>query len=128
MMEKMYDLAWKIDGDTVNLEQDGGCEGGIRVDVHISQLRLIAERAGLLSPMPAVAWPRGFKQRLLRLQTDVGYLAGDVWMDEICGRLSDGLAYRIGMTAALDTINGLLLDTGIMPDTDGADSPEAVRG
>ncbi len=127
-MNRIYDLAYKIDGDTIRLEQDAGCGEIHTIDLHTCQLRLLAESAGLLSPAPAVAWPRGFKQRLLRLQTDVGYLAGDVWMDEICNRLSDGLAYRIGMTAALDTINDLLLDTRIMPDTDGANSPEAAGG
>jgi len=121
MSEQFYDLHFKQLCDrTIRLEQkDYGGESCV-IDLHPCQFRHIAERAGLLSPAPAAAWPRGFKQRLLRLQTDVDYLAGDVWMGEICERLGDGLAFKIGMIAVLDTINDLLLDTGITPDTGGA--------
>lgn len=126
MSARMYDLAWQIEGDNIRLTQDNGCGEVSTVDLHPCQLRLLAERAGLLSPAPAVEWPRGFERRLLRLQTDIGYLADDVWVVEICERLSDGLAYRIGINAALDTINDLLLDTGILPDN-GENDDEATR-
>lgn len=48
MMEKMYDLAWKIDGDVIRLTQEDGCGESSVVDLHTSQLRLLAERTGLL--------------------------------------------------------------------------------
>jgi hypothetical protein len=117
--EQFYDLSFEqLDDGTIRLEQKDYCGETYLIDLHPSQIRHIAERSGLLTPAPAVSWPPGFKQRLVRLKTDVGYLADDIWMGEICNRISNGLAYKIGMTAVLDTINDLLLDAGITPDTD----------
>lgn len=48
MMTKIYDLAYEINGDTINLEQDLGCGEVSRVDLHPIHLRLLAEEAGLL--------------------------------------------------------------------------------
>lgn len=48
MMDRMYDLSWEIAGDTIQLEQDAGYGEVSRVDLHTCQLRLLAERAGLL--------------------------------------------------------------------------------
>lgn len=120
MIEHMYDLGIEIlDGGTVRIEQEAGSlEGAVVIDLHPAQVRLIAERAGLLAPAPAVAWPRGFEGRLERLQSDLSYLASDIWLDEITERIGDGLAYRIGLTAALDRLNDLLLDAGILPDVE----------
>lgn len=115
--EQFYDLSFdQLDDGTIRLEQKDYSGESYVIDLHPCQLRQVAERAGLLSSAPVVAWPRGFKQRLTRLQTDVEYLADDIWLDEIYERLSNGLAYRIGMTAVLDTINDLLLDVGITSD------------
>lgn len=117
--EQFYDLSFgQLDDGTIRLEQKDYCGESYIIDLHPCQLRQVAERAGLLPPAPVVTWPRGFKQRLLRLQTDVDYLAGDVWMGEICERLGDGLAFKIGMTAVLDTMNDLLIDVGITQDID----------
>lgn len=122
--EQFYDLSFEqLDDGTIRLEQKDYCGESYTVDMHPCQLRHVAERAGLLTSAPVVAWPRGFEQRLLRLQTDVDYLAGDCWLDEICKRLGNGLAFKIGMTAALDTINDLLIDVGITHDADDACKP-----
>jgi hypothetical protein len=119
--EQFYDLSFEqLDDGTIRLEQKDYCGESYIIDLHPAQLRHIAERVGLLLPAPAVAWPRGFKQRMVRLQADVDYLAGDVWMGEICERLGDGLAFKLGMIAVLDTINDLLLDTGITSETGSA--------
>lgn len=48
MTDRMYDLAWEIEGDNIRLTQDTGCGESSVVDLHACQLRLIAERAGLL--------------------------------------------------------------------------------
>lgn len=84
MMEKMYDLAWEIDGDTITLEQDGGCEGAIRIDLHISQLRLLAERTGL---QPVASAPQqhaasaedGDAMHSLQVETDSD---GMIWVEQ----------------------------------------------
>lgn len=48
MSARMYDLAWQIEGDNIRLTQDNGCGESSVVDLHACQLRLLAERAGLL--------------------------------------------------------------------------------
>lgn len=47
MMTKIYDLAYEINGDTINLEQDLGCGEVSRVDLHPMHLRLLCAEAGL---------------------------------------------------------------------------------
>lgn len=66
--EKMYDLGieFSANGD-VMLEQDAGCGERAYVQLHPCQLRLIAERAGLIDP-DAQALPRGLLRRLERLR------------------------------------------------------------
>ena len=47
--EKMYDLGIELlDDGNINLEQDAGYGEMSRITLHPSQLRLIAERTGLL--------------------------------------------------------------------------------
>jgi hypothetical protein len=48
MMTKIYDLAYEINGDTINLEQDMGCGEVSRIDLHPVHLRVLAEAAGTL--------------------------------------------------------------------------------
>lgn len=48
MMTKIFDLAYEINGDTINLEQDLGCGEVSRIDLHPIHLRLLCAEAGLL--------------------------------------------------------------------------------
>ncbi|MBA3773996.1 MAG: hypothetical protein H0X13_16345 [Ramlibacter sp.] len=50
MMTKIYDLAYEVNGDTINLEQDLGCGEVDRITLHPIHLRLLAECTGLLAP------------------------------------------------------------------------------
>ena len=47
-MEKIYDIAYEIDGDTINLEQDIGHGEVHSVALHRIHLQLLAEKMGLL--------------------------------------------------------------------------------
>lgn len=47
MMTKIYDLAYEINGDTINLEQDMGCGEISRIDLHPMHLRVLCTEAGL---------------------------------------------------------------------------------
>jgi len=47
MMTKIYDLAFEIEGDEINLEQDVGCGEVHQVTLHRIHLRLLAEKSGL---------------------------------------------------------------------------------
>lgn len=52
-MEKIPDLAFEIDGDSINLEQDAGCGDVDRVTLHRIQLLHLAQRMGLVQEMSA---------------------------------------------------------------------------
>jgi hypothetical protein len=47
MMTKIYDIAYEIDGDNIDLEQDVGCGEVHRITLHRIHLRLLAEQSGL---------------------------------------------------------------------------------
>jgi hypothetical protein len=70
MMTKLYDLAFEINGDTINLEQDMGCGEVSRIDLHPMHLRLLCAEAGLFKG-DADAWREVEKlSRRIRLLTD----------------------------------------------------------
>jgi hypothetical protein len=48
MLTKLWDLAYEIDGDNIDLEQDMGCGEVARVTLHRMHLRHLAEQAGLI--------------------------------------------------------------------------------
>lgn len=69
MTEIMFDLTFdQLDDGTIRLEQRDYCGGSVIIDLHPAQLRLLAEKAGLLAINPPAAWPRGFLRRLERLR------------------------------------------------------------
>lgn len=115
MMEKIFDIAFEFNGDYIELEQDAGCGEVNNISLHITHLRLLAERAGLLTSIPEPTLPAGLVRKLIRLKNDASYYAADCWMDEIGERISDGLAYRLGMTAVMDLLDDILFDIDITP-------------
>lgn len=72
MTTKIFDLAYEIDGDDVNLEQDMGCGEVHRVTLHRIHLRMLAEKAGLLVPASNIEadWIIARLSRQLRLLAD----------------------------------------------------------
>jgi hypothetical protein len=46
-LEKMFDLAWGIDGNTISLEQDCGIGEVHRIDLHSIHVRLLASELGM---------------------------------------------------------------------------------
>jgi hypothetical protein len=67
--EKMWDLGVEVLADgQINLEQESGCGEMVRITLHPMQIRLLAERSGLLKQVPAATWPRGFHRRIERLR------------------------------------------------------------
>lgn len=66
--ERIPDLGVDILEDgSINLEQNTGCGEMAYVTLHPCQLRLIAERAGLLKPPATAELPAGLIRRLERL-------------------------------------------------------------
>ncbi len=66
--ENMLNLKFEFrDDGSVNIMQDM-CGNEDYVLLHPMQLRLLAERAGLLDPAPPATWPRGFQRRVMRLR------------------------------------------------------------
>lgn len=64
-MEKIYDLAYEIDGDTISVEQGGGFGEVDRVHLHRVHVELLAGELGLLHGEPD-AWRkvRSLERRL----------------------------------------------------------------
>lgn len=108
--EHMYDLRIEpLPGGGLRLEQEAGSlEGAVVIDLHPAQIRLLAERAGLLATSTSPAIEKRVLARFERLLIDVEYLAGDIWLDEIYERLGDGLAFRIAMVNAADELRDLV--------------------
>lgn len=117
MSGQFYDLSFEqLDDGTIRLEQKDYCGESCVIDLHPCQLRHIAEQAGLLSPAPVVAWPRGFLRRVERFHIHLAELADFLAsvpsyppqseMDEDEARARD----------LLGELDDLLTDFGILPD------------
>lgn len=118
-MEQMFDLSFdRMTDGTIRLYQSDYAGESASIDMHPAQLRLIAERVGLLTPANVPAWPEGFQRRLERLRERLAYLAAPCWLNEIIDRLDDGLAFEVGLTAALDDLEDLLIELPL--ETSGA--------
>ena len=48
MMMTIPDLAYEVNGDTINLEQDSGCGEKVYVSLHRSQVALLAAEMGVV--------------------------------------------------------------------------------
>lgn len=103
-LTKLLDLAFEIDGDTINLEQDAGAGEVHYVTLHSLHLRMLAEQAGLLpardgnchSDSMANAWQaqatrlarqlRRLSERIDKQHTQLLYIAekGRECVDEEC--------------------------------------------
>jgi hypothetical protein len=69
MMTKIYDLAYEIDGEIINLEQDMGCGEVSRVDLHPIHVRLLAEQIGILAPSSNIESDRTIARLCRQLRT-----------------------------------------------------------
>lgn len=101
--ESIPQISFAVDGDIIHLEQDVGCGEVDRVDLHRLHLAHLCKEAGIVAVVDQ-EWTR---ERILRLAQDTRYVADGLWLDEICERLSDGLAYRIAMTTLLRDVEDL---------------------
>lgn len=131
MKTELPDLKFEIrDDGTVDLEQ--GWAEPTFVTIHSSQLRLIAEHAGLFNGTPH-RMTGSIHRRLLELQSDLRYFTDhDLWLTEIAERLGDGLAFQIGASAMRSAIDGIIADLGLVPldaepEQEPAESPEPAQ-
>ncbi len=113
--QHMYDLGFEFNDDgNVSLEQDSGCGEVSRIDLHPCQIRLLAERAGLLAAPDPKLLDRLSERRVERLRTlaerfdelDSGY------RDEIIDRCGAGLEIALHLRAIGALIDDLLEDVG----------------
>lgn len=117
-LERMHDLSIEAlpDGG-IRLEQSAGSLGEPAViDLHPMQVRLIAERAGLLAPNPVPTWPRGFIRRMERLRdaaSELYSLLASVPSFPPGGSPTDDV---IAAERLLDAFDDLLADFGIASD------------
>ena len=56
MLTKIYDLAFEVEGENIQLEQDAGCGEVNRITLHRTQVALLAEQMGVVrAPLDAEA-------------------------------------------------------------------------
>ena len=48
MLTKIYDLAFEVEGENIQLEQDAGCGEVSRITLHRTQVALLAEQMGVV--------------------------------------------------------------------------------
>jgi len=118
-MDSMLELSFDIDADGgIKLQQTEGCEHWNTVQLHPCQLRLVAERAGLLAPVEAT--PEWVARRLGKLQTWAASLhsmlqEGDAEPITAAARadfLADGIGDLLAeLSPAADTSKGVPLPT-----------------
>jgi hypothetical protein len=94
MMKKIFDMAYEVDGNCINIEQDAGFGEVNRVSLHPIHLRLLATEAGLMKG-DEDAWRRveALERRLLRLRNRVETL--DQWIAEDVGKEAPDLAMAL---------------------------------
>ncbi len=110
--ERIPDLEFAILGDGIfRLEQSAGAGETAIVDLHPAQMRLLAERAGLLPPAPRPTWPRGFTRRLYRLERRFCDLANEVLDDK---HVDNDTALRI--SGIHDELEDLMVDFEFLVD------------
>ncbi len=128
VVEHMHDLAIELQPDGhIRLEQEAGSlEGADTILLHPAQIRLIAERAGLLAPARPSAQHQQ-ERALRRLWCKLDLMAADCWLDEIVDRVGEGLAYRGYAHDAMDTLEGIMEDLGIaIPASVNEGTPEEL--
>lgn len=92
-MIKIYDLAYEIDGDAIELEQGAGCGDVSRITLHPIHLRMLAEKTGLLAPSMNIDAGRTIARlsRQMRLLLDrINTL--DDWLNQAAQRGHEDLA------------------------------------
>jgi hypothetical protein len=117
MLEKIYDVAFGIDGDTIDLEQDMGCGEVHRITLHHIHLRHLAEQAGLIAGS-AHAEPDAVVARLVRqlrlLHTRIKHLDECLWA--VAGNGREDLDHECNFSGAtLDLADEFVADLPVTP-------------
>ena len=96
MFTKIEDLSYEIDGDTITLEQDGGCGEVDRIQLHRLHLRHLAGLAGLLqAPSPST---EALARRMRVLRGRIDHLAD--WLTNKSDHKHADLTYELTYATA----------------------------
>lgn len=115
-----------LDGGSFELEQAWGVDDPERLEIHPAQIRLLAERAGLLpQPDPKLLerMSRAHIRRVRELRERFDEFASHYW-DEIIERCGDGIEISLHLRA-IDSLLGDLMaeledDEPVLPPETGA--------
>ncbi len=109
MMTNIPALAFKIEGDMINLEQKDGSGKVDTIALHRLHLRHLAELLDSARCCPEYRVERA----LLRLWGKLSLLTSDCYLDEIVGRCGDGLTYQAHALDARNILSDILEDLRI---------------
>lgn len=110
MMTRLYELAYEIDGDRIDLEQDGSCGGVNRITLHRLHVELIAGELGI----PVLSGSAAELARRLRALRDriVDLVDDRVFRDDLTERCGDALRYLTALDALADLSAQFCADLG----------------
>jgi len=120
-MNHIPDLAFKIEGDLITLEQNDGNGNVDRIVLHRLHLRHLSEKTGIALPGSQYQQERA----LLRLWGKLSLLTADCFLDEIVERCGEGVAYQSYAFDARNILSDILEDLGIEAPT--FEDEEAAR-
>ena len=105
-MAKIPNIAYEIEGDYINLEQDAGCGEMVSIQVHRTQLEYIAGKMGI----PTLdASAKVIRRRFETVKDRLIELAGaEHYRKEIIERCGSGIEFIIELDAACDLAEGFL--------------------
>ena len=101
MMTMIPDLAYEINGDTINLEQDSGCGEKVYVSLHRSQVALLAAEMGVVQAPHdggALRTIETLQRRMRALHERIVHL--DDWLHDISDREHANLDYECTFSCA----------------------------
>ncbi len=126
MTDRMYDLTIRpLQDGGLELEQSAGSlDEPAVIHVHAAQLRLLAERAGLLAaPEPGMQLTARHRRWMLRLANLVDEL-GRLHLDEIIERCAYGLEFALRLRAIEDVLDDLMFSLAFerIPDEEASNA------
>jgi hypothetical protein len=118
--ERMSDLTIKpLENGGFELSQQTGVDEADVILLHACQVRLLAERVGLLTPDPTARMSAPHVRRQRALRERLYQLHDDGYYDEIIDRCGSGLEIILNLRAIWDLADELIEDIG---------TPERDRG
>lgn len=123
-MTKIPDIAFEIDGEFINLEQDIGCGEVHSVQLHRLHLQHIAGQLGF--PIPDASASHVLQRFQAVIDKLDGFACSEYYRSDILDRCSMGLEILTVLDAILDLGHEFLADLSPKQDGDKSQAPSTI--